>query len=778
MKFLPAVSFACGLIVSSVPTVGQTKAEPEIKWDKMDLGPFFSGTFKLKDTASIKGILIKVGTAEDPAAVCFDTELLRMHAGWTGSFVKFPRGRGGLEGNLSTDGAAKFWTTLTPGWAKGETASDPRPKQQGPLPREWGHYRGLYLNGDRIILSYALGETSVLEMPGYESKAGAKVFTRTLHLGRTNSAQTLIVCDMGSTTGSVVPTTRPSGGGPTGPAEGRVAILTNQNKDKPEASVDTVVGVIGAPAGASFEIDAASQLRLKLPMLANPSTFQVILWSGTKKEFPDFAAVLKPAGALPNLAALCNGGPARWGSPLETAGKLGEGDEPYVADEIPLPDDNPFRSWLRPGGHDFFADGTAALVNLSGDVWLVSGLDEKLERVTWKRFAAGLFQPLGCKVVDGKIYVLGRDQITRLHDLNGDGEADFYENFNNDCVVTDNYHEFALDLQTDLDGQFYYAKGAPWPPNVISPHQGCVLQVSKDGRKLEVFATGLRAPNGLGMGPRGELTVSDNQGHWVPANRLNLVKKGGFYGMTPAAHREPPPTDYDRPLCWIPMQIDNSPGGEVWVPAGSKWGPFGGRMLHLSYGKCSLFGVMHEEVDGEVQGGLVRFPIRFASGIMRGRFNPKDGQLYLSGLNVWQSSAVRDGCFYRVRYTGRTATFPVQLQALQGGVRLQFTAPLDEKSATDPENYSVEQWNYAWTGNYGSPDLKVSAPKQKGRDLLLLDRLSLSADKKTLTIVLPEIQPAMQMKIKYKITAADGRILDHEIHNTIHRLAPSKLAAE
>ena len=24
---------------------------------------------------------------------------------------------------------------------------------------------------------------------------------------------------------------------------------------------------------------------------------------------------------------------------------------------------------------------------------------------------------------------LGRDQITRLHDENGDGEADFYENF-------------------------------------------------------------------------------------------------------------------------------------------------------------------------------------------------------------------------------------------------------------------------------------------------------------------------------------------------------------
>ena len=56
--------------------------------------------------------------------------------------------------------------------------------------------------------------------------------------------------------------------------------------------------------------------------------------------------------------------------------------------------------------------------------------------------------------------MLGRDQITRLHDLNGDGEADFYENFNNDCVrSTDNFHEFALDLQTDARGQLLLRQG-------------------------------------------------------------------------------------------------------------------------------------------------------------------------------------------------------------------------------------------------------------------------------------------------------------------------------
>ena len=68
-----------------------------------------------------------------------------------------------------------------------------------------------------------------------------------------------------------------------------------------------------------------------------------------------------------------------------------------------------------------------AVCSISGDVWRVSGVDDKLDHLKWRRFATGLNQPLGIKVVKDEVYVLGRDQITRLHDLNGDGEADFYE---------------------------------------------------------------------------------------------------------------------------------------------------------------------------------------------------------------------------------------------------------------------------------------------------------------------------------------------------------------
>ncbi len=732
------------------------RAQQVIKWDKTDLGPFQTGCFKINGQVIAKGIAIKVGGTDSPATVLFDPELLRVGAAWTGGFIKFPRGRGGLEGQITPVGEVAYSTPYLTGWSTGEIADDPREKHQGHLPNDVAKYRGLYVNGDKVILSYTVGKTAILELPGAEVKDGALILSRTLALGA-------------------------------GPA---VTMLLGTGE---------LLTAVEGESGAKVERTADGNAVLRIPARLKAAAFRLLILPGKPGETQTLESSKTP---VPDLVALCKGGPAQWGAAIETQGTLGTGDGPYVVDEITAPDDNPYNSWLRFGGHDFFPNGDAAVVNVSGDVWLVSGLDAKLEKVKWKRIATGLFQPLGCKVVDGKIYVTGRDQITRLHDLNGDGETDYYENFNSDCVVTENYHEFALDLQTDSKGNFYYAKGSPWTPTNMSPHQGTMLRVSKDGSKMEIIATGLRAPNGLGMGPNDLLSCSDNQGHWMPANRLNIIKPGGFYGMTPAAHKvlkfkaadgtefeanpssaedrakfktdfwgkeaPKPVAGHDLPLVWMPQAVDNSPGGEVWV-TGGKWGPWEGRMLHLSYGHCLLYGVTMETVDGVAQGSVVKFPFKFPSGIMRGRFHPKDGQLYVSGLNVWQSDAAKFGCFSRVRYTGASAAMTIGLRTLKDGVQLQFTGPLDAASATDVQNYDITRWNYEWTGNYGSPDLKVS-DGTKGKDTVTIEKAVLSPDKKTLTLTLADMQPAMTLRLKFKIDSADGKPVEQEIHATIHRV--------
>ena len=49
-------------------------------------------------------------------------------------------------------------------------------------------------------------------------------------------------------------------------------------------------------------------------------------------------------------------------------------------------------------------------------VWIASNLNDSLNKVVWKRYA-GLNEALGLTIVDDVIYVTGKDQITRLHDL-------------------------------------------------------------------------------------------------------------------------------------------------------------------------------------------------------------------------------------------------------------------------------------------------------------------------------------------------------------------------
>ena len=498
-----------------------------------------------------------------------------------------------------------------------------------------------------------------------------------------------------------------------------------------------------------------------------------------------------------HLRPLAKGGPARWPEPVITTGEISpDTASAYVVDTIKLPDPNPWNAPMFVGGFDFFPEGRAAVCTFHGDVFLVSGLDEKLEHVTWKRFASGLYHALGLKIVNGEIYVTCRDGIWRLKDFNGDGEADFYEAFNFDVKVTKSFHEFVFDLQTDPAGNFYFAKGGPVKNggrgfDEIMAHHGSLFRVSPEGGKFEAIATGFRAPTGLGVGPHGELTSGDNEGTWTPVCKINWITPGGFYGVVPLSHRDPLPTSYDPPLCWLPKRVDNSGGSQVWAPEGERWGPWGGKMLHLSYGQAALYGVLFEKNrDDVMQGGVTKFPLQFQSGIMRARFNPADGQLYVAGLRGWQTSGLKNGCFQRVRYTGAETRMPIELHAKKDGVELRFTTSLDTQSARDPENWHLEQWRYLWSAAYGSPELSTEtdpeAPAEAGKDgaaqftkaqmsvtkhdPVTVKSVTIGTDDRTVFLEIPGLKPVMQMSIKYDLKSADGKELRGEVVNTIHAL--------
>jgi hypothetical protein len=656
----------------------------------MDYGPFLGYTINCKtssnaaDNLVLKGIAIKVGLSNE-ATVCFDTELMRYAAAWTGGFLNISNThlntyKGSQE--AFAEGEIFFSTKAEPGWARGDDTADPRPLKAGPLPRDWARFKGLYRHGNRVVLRYTVAETEVYDTPWFEWRDGKPTFIRT---------------------------------------------ITVQPGDKP--------------------------LRLaghkEVPPRDKPVTFSI------------------PPREAEDPKQFCNGGPALWPETITTRGRLGFGG-PYVVDTLTVPEKNPWQSWMRFVAMDFFSDGRAAVSTWNGDVWIVSGIDEKLQNVSWKRYAAGLFEPLGLRIVNDQLFVHCRDQITRLHDLNGDGEADYYESFFNENPIGPSYHAFGFELQTDRAGNFYYIRcGQRVDPDL--PLSGGMVRVATDGSKAELIAHGLRAANGMSIGPNDEITSADNQGNWVPTSRIDLIKPGRFYGYVPHAHTPTPPTTYEPPLCWVPYQLDNSSGSQIWATS-DKWGPLQGRLLHTSFGKSSLFLVLMERDGDRAQGGTVQFPLKFESGIMRGRFHPIDGQLYVCGLKGWQTSAARDAALHRVRYTGGKVYMPRALNVATNGIRISFTCALQKDSAEDIENYALEQWNYLWSDKYGSPEFSVKDATRQGRDTVELKSARLESSGQSVFLEIPAIQPVMQMKIQFRLKAQDGASVAHTIHNTINYL--------
>lgn len=680
------------------PPTQPVAAPKQGRYAAIDFGPFLTRTLgPAKAPVALAGHLLRI--APD-ATVCFDPQLLRVAATWTGPFLNFPTEKDGLEGFPTIAGTLRFTNPVSPGWGD---PKDPRPLPYGPLPRERGHWRGLYTYGKKAILSYTVGKAEILELHGFENGS----FTRTIRVSKADSPLTVLLAPSSVDAGLI----------------GEGAILLKQD----------------------------NRLELKI---TQPGTFKVSI--------PPTA--VSPAE---NLEALTKGGPAQWTEPVVTKGMLGNEPGAYQVDTLTLPYENPWNSYLRLVALDFLPDGRAVVATVDGDVWIASSIDQNLENISWKRFATGLYQPLGLRVVNGSIYTLGRDQITRLIDLNGDGEADFYENFNNDCMLGPNSGEWAMDLQVDSGGSFYYTKAGATGYKAATPHNGCVLKVSKDGSTLEVVAVGFRAAMGLCVGPDGFMTATDQQGNYMAECPIVRVRKGGFYGFVLDHHPETKTMARETAICWLPMDMDNSSGGQVWVPD-DRWGPLKGRLIHTSYGQSRL--LLALLVEDRSQGGVTRFPLTFASGIMRPQFNPLDGQLYVAGLRGWQTTAVKDGCLQRVRYTGKPLLMPMRLNIRKSGIDLGFSEALDPETAGDIDRYSAQWFHVESTPDYGSPEFNATDHTRRGRENVPITAVKLREDGKTIAMEIDGLRPVTNLILKFSILSVGGRKIQNEVALTINHL--------
>tara|TARA_B100000530_G_scaffold184954_1_gene117174 strand:- start:11877 stop:15749 length:3873 start_codon:yes stop_codon:yes gene_type:complete len=547
-----------------------------------------------------------------------------------------------------------------------------------------------------------------------------------------------------------------------------------------ELSAQVVQGAVNAPDGngfvAGFESDADDirfekheDGRLVLEIPKGKAPINMTVWM-SRVDSVEANAIFKDFDCEPvnggDLIAATKGSAARWPAEIKTTPAVGNDDRAFAVDNITPPVQNPWFAQMRLTGFDFYEDtNKMAVCSWDGDVWLVTGIDDlSAGELSWRRIASGLFQPLGLKIVNETIYIGCRDQICILHDLNGDGETDYYESFNSDHQVTDHFHEFAMGLQIDDKGNFYYAKSARHALTALVPHHGTLLRVTPDGERTDILATGFRAANGVCLNPDGTFIVTDQEGHWNPKNRINWVKEGGFYGNMYGYHDVTDESDeaMEQPLCWITNAFDRSPAELLWVDS-KQWGPLNNKLLNLSYGYGKVFVVPHEEVNGQMQGGMCEIPIpQFPTGTIRGRFHPTNGQLYTCGMFAWAGSRTSPGGFYRLRYTGKPVYLPVELSATKYGMKVTFSGELDPDTATDLSNYRVKTWGLRRTKNYGSPHVDEKASKVTDARLL--------KDGKTVLIEIEGLKPTWGMEIKYDLKGADGETFSGTLHNTVHEL--------
>ncbi|WP_207622118.1 DUF6797 domain-containing protein [Alienimonas californiensis] len=672
-------------------------------------------------------------------SISYDLHSMDQAGLWSGGFLNLDatqhkrlRGEGYAQPGGKSVPALDLWR-----WGHDGTLDYPTDDllPRGPLPERWLDYHGHYLHGDRVVLSYAIDGREILEVPSpVKGRAGVR---HTLRIGP-------------------------------GPE-----LILAAGRSGPDAVPPQLFGEID---GLVQEVDEKGRWVVRIPAGERSRLIDVLRFASTEDD--------RGAGELAPLdpAHLLAGGGLRWPETLETVGLRGLQTGAYAVDTLTLPEASPWNAWFRTAALDFFPDGRMAVATVGGDVWIVSGIDDDLLNLRWQRYAGGLYEPFGLKIVDGRIYVTCKDRLTRLHDRNADGEADFYESFSSDTDVSTYYHAFNFDLQTDDEGNFYYAKSGQYTDYQLP---GAVVKISPDGQRREVVATGFRTPNGMGALPDGRIVVSDNQGNWMPASKINLLEPGAFYGyvQTHASgawapdggaidHKKVvPPESFDPPMLWMPQEVDNSSGGQVFVDD-PRFGPLAGRLLHTSFGQGRLFYLMTQEIDGRMQAAVVRFPHDFDTGIMRANVNPADGQVYVTGMSGWNANGrgnLADGGIARVRYTGKPMRMLADCQVVPEGLQLSFNFPLDPSVPENLEGLSVTVWNYKWTAGYGSPTYRPDDGKP-GTQELEIAGATLSEDGRTLTLRTPDLRPVDQLHLEVNVRGADGTSFSEEVYWTIHNV--------
>ena len=362
-------------------------------------------------------------------------------------------------------------------------------------------------------------------------------------------------------------------------------------------------------------------------------------------------------------------------------------------------------------GMDWLEDGRLAVCTWPGEVYLFKGLLHKGKEVMFQLLANGLNEPMGILSYKGKLYVSQKAELTEIA-FDENNRKTRFTRISADWGYSGHYNAFSYGPVLDLEGHFVLANAGHsgrWDMKFM----GWGIRHIADGR-MEGIASGLREPNGIGtFGSERDIFVTDNQGQWTAACKLNHLRSGQFFGH-PSARPEPKKSykgraDFTPPAVWFPYTLARSVSGMAEV-MDERFGPFKGQLLVGDFQNALLARVFLEKVNGNYQGAVFPFLNGFRSGVNRLSYGP-DGCLYVGGLQrTWASIAPDPSSLERVSFSGKNPFAIRKVEAKRNGFLLTFTHPATSE-ASNPDNFDVSQFRYAYQASYGSPRFSHDAVK-------------------------------------------------------------------
>lgn len=364
------------------------------------------------------------------------------------------------------------------------------------------------------------------------------------------------------------------------------------------------------------------------------------------------------------------------------------------------------------------------------------------------RVAEGLHEPLGLAIVDQRLFVMQKQELTELIDTNTDGFFDTYKNLSDAWEATPNFHEFGFGLVSH-EGYLYGGLSVC----VELGGKSCKLQVADRGSifrvdsrsgKLEILAKGLRTPNGIGVSTEGQIWVTDNQGDWLPASKLVNVVGGEHFGFGGAERVK-------APALWLPQnEIGNSPTQPLVLGRG----PYKGQLLFGDIYNGGIKRAYLEKVAGEWQGAAFHFSDGLAAPVNR-LMETEEGLLagQIGSSGNWGEADKPWFGLQLLRWSENTAFEPLTVNATPHGFKATFSKPLHGEVTAEAIVSDVSQWFYYPSPLYGGP--------KYGLESLAADNIRLSQDRRTVEFDTPlrKTNHVIYIRFNPELRSQDGETL-------------------